>query len=77
MKYRSLIRQNHGQWKYYSSFYYNSNVGFELLEPTFIVKLVVNDMMYVKKILIIPCEFVIGYSVKHGEYCCKEYHWKG
>ena len=40
------------------------------LEPTFIVEFVINDMMYVKKILRIPCEFAIGYIVKHGEYCC-------
>ena len=42
------------------------------LEPTFIVELAVNDMMYVKKILRIPCQkkMVIGYIVKHGEYCC-------
>ena len=42
------------------------------LELTFIVELAVNDMMYVKKILRIPCEkkMVIGYIVKHGEYCC-------
>ena len=47
-------------------------MGFKLLEPIFIVELAINDMMYVKKILRIPCEFVIGYSVKHDEYCCKE-----
>ena len=47
-------------------------MGFELLEPTFIVELAVNHMIYVKNILGTPCEFVIGYSVKHGEYCCKE-----
>ena len=51
VKYKSLLRQTPGRWKYYSSFYYNSNVGVELLLMTWCMILII----------------VIGYIVKHNE----------
>ena len=50
VKYKSLLRQSPCRWKYYSSFYYNSNVGIELLLMTWCMIL----------------RIVMGYIVKHS-----------